>query len=250
MSRQGIVTVLIFGLLLTSAACGTSAPPDTPIERPPLASPPDPGPPPDRHDLSEDQQTAAAQATVGVSGIACGRQVTGTGFAVAGDLIATSAHVIVGIDVIEVDTTDGRSFEAAVIAFDPISDLALLHVSDLGLEPLPLGLAADGTVGALFGWDPGALTAVSKPFRIDRPITVKIEMVAGTETVRRPSWLVAATITRGDSGGPLVTADGRVVGVAFATSTAGGTASYAVRASELEKLMANDPDEPVVVPDC
>jgi len=243
------VTTVALGLAIVGGACGASSPATIPIERPPLGSPPDPGRPPETDDLSLDQRLAAEAATVGIRGIACGRMVTGTGFAVEPDLIATSAHVIVGIDEITVETSEATSMVAIPVAFDPINDLALLQVTGYDFVPLALGTATDGTTGALFVWD--ATDAVtSKPFRIDRPLHVQIEMVAGWQTVRRPSWLVAADISRGDSGAPLVSSEGHVVGVAFASSTNGTSASYAVRAAALETLITATGDTPVELPDC
>ena len=74
--------------------------------------------------------------------------------------------------------------------------------------------------GAVFGWEPGP-TVDPTPFRIDRPVTVRIEAVASDERIERRSWLLAARIEAGDSGAALIDPTGTVVGVAYATTARG-----------------------------
>ena len=185
--------------------------------RPPLASPPDPGPPPNSDGLSADVRQDVARSTVRVTGIACGSTTEGSGFAVGGDLIATNAHVLVGLDTPTIELGDGTSLAGDIVAFNVIDDLALIRVHGADFEPLPLGPAGDGTVGAVFGWEPGP-TVDPTPFRIDRPVTVRIEAVASDERIERRSWLLAARIEAGDSGAALIDPTGTVVGVACATT--------------------------------
>ena len=184
-----------------------------------------------------------------VTGIACGSTTEGSGFAVGGDLIATNAHVLVGLDTPTIELGDGTSLAGDIVAFNVIDDLALIRVHGADFEPLPLGPADDGTVGAVFGWEPGP-TVDPTPFRIDRPVTVRIEAVASDERIERRSWLLAARIEAGDSGAALIDPTGTVVGVAYATTTRGSSVAYAVRAERLEALIAEGLDADLVVPDC
>jgi len=239
-------------VVLLSTACGDTASDttsDTDVDRPPLDSPPDPGPVPVDDGLDPELRDRVIASTARVAGIACGRTSEGSGFAIADDLLVTNAHVIVGVTEIVVDLVDGRSISARPVAFDADADLAVLRVDTHDLEPLPLGDAADGTTGMLVGWEDDPAPDPT-PFRIDRPITVRIDAVAGSERVERPSWLLAARVESGDSGAALVDADGTVVGVAYATTTRNADVGYAVRASEVEALVAAGLSRDVVVPDC
>ena len=225
--------------------------------RPPLDDPPDPGPVPDDHGLSEAELAAAVESSVRVYGPACrGIVREGSGFAVAdGDLVVTIAHLMIGMDEPTVELHDGREFDAVLVAFDPVNDLAVLRVSGAGLRPLPLSEAVpDGTVGAVLAWEAEG-SPDPTPFRIDRPVTVRTEIVNGDERIERQSWLLAAQTEVGDSGASLVTGvDGRTtaVGVAWGASRrGGGGVAYATRAGPLAALLASaDLDQPAGVPDC
>lgn len=241
-----LAPLLLAGVLLATGCGGDD---DTTAERPPLGSPPDPGPAPDDDGLSDGQRETFAESTVRISGVACGRNTEGSGFVVADDLIATNAHVVLGLPRPTIGLIDGETVEGEVVAFDAIDDLALVRVADLGLEPLPLGTADDGTVGAVFGWEEGPRVDPT-PFRIDRPVTVRIEAVASDERIERRSWLVAAEIEAGDSGAALVDRSGRVVGVAYATTTRGSSVAYAVRAMRLEALIDAGFNANLTIPDC
>lgn len=245
---QRLLSILLVGVVL-AAGCGSDTSGELPAGRPPLASPPDPGPPPDNDGLTADVRQDVARSTVRVTGIACGRTTEGSGFAVGSDLIATNAHVLVGLDTPTVELGDGTSLDGEIVAFNVIDDLALIRVRGTDFKPLPLGPADDGTVGAVFGWEPGP-TIDPTPFRIDRPVTVRIEAVASEERIERRSWLLAARIEAGDSGAALSDPTGTVVGVAYATTTRGSSVAYAVRAERLEALIAEALDPDLVVPDC
>lgn len=225
--------------------------------RPPLDDPPDPGPVPDDHGLSGAELAAAVESSVRVYGPACrGIVREGSGFAVAdGDLVVTIAHLMVGMDEPTVELHDGRELDAVLVAFDPVNDLAVLRVSGAGLRPLPLSEAVpDGTVGAVLAWEAEG-SPDPTPFRIDRPVTVRTEIVNGDERIERQSWLLAAQTEVGDSGAALVAGvDGRTtaVGVAWGASRrGGGGVAYATRAGPLAALLASsDLDQPAGVPDC
>ncbi|GJM38164.1 MAG: hypothetical protein DHS20C19_15310 [Acidimicrobiales bacterium] len=202
------------------------------------------------HGLSETRLADVIASTVGIEGVACGRLAHGSGFALTADLVVTNAHVILGMDEIRVYLFDGRELRGVPVSFDPDADLAILEVQDADLDPLPLAAdAAPGSIGAVFGWEDGPFPDPT-PYRIDRPVTVRIERVGGTERIERKSWLLAAEVDLGDSGAAMVDPSGEVVGVTFATSTATGSVGYAVRSSEVEALVARGMDANLTVPDC
>lgn len=241
-----LAPLLLAGMLLATGCGGDDT---TTNERPPLESPPDPGPVPDDDGLSDGERDTFAASTVRVTGVACGRNTEGSGFVVAEDLIATNAHVVLGLPRPTIGLGDGTTIEGEVVAFQAVDDLALVRVDGLGLDPLPLGTADDGTVGAVFGWDDGPQVDPT-PFRIDRPVTVRIEAIGSDERIERRSWLVAAEIEAGDSGAALIDGSGTVVGVAYATTTRGSSVAYAVRASRVTALIDDGFNANFAVPDC
>lgn len=244
MSR-GVILALLVSLLV--GACGATAGPET--GRPPLDSPPNPGEIPTDDGLDPILRAQVAASTFRVVGIACGRSSEGSGFAVTDTLVATNAHVILGVTAPELELPSGERIVTTPVAFDAERDLALLRVEGATLSPLPLGTAEDHTIGALFGWEAGP-EADPTPFRIDRPVTVRIEAVDSDERIERRSWLLAAEVEQGDSGAALVDGDGVVVGIAYATTARGAGVAYAVRASELADLIAEGFDSVVTIPDC
>lgn len=214
--------------------------------RPPLDDPPDPGPVPDNHGIDADDLAAVVRSSVRISGFSCNLLREGSGFAVGSqDLIATNAHVMLGVKEPTVVMADGRELPGTLVAFDEVNDLAVLKVEGAGLDPLPLrATAADGTIGAVLGWsevDQLGPEPQPSPFRIDRPVTVRTRSVASEVDIERPSWLVAARIESGHSGAALVAYDSDepvVVGVAWGASRRTQTrVGYATRAGQLEKLL-------------
>jgi len=203
MTRAVVAAALATGVLTCSAltGCGDSGGGDTTADpsSPPAdrTDAPDPGPAPAEHGLDAVTLDAAVAGTARVSGIACGRLSEGSGFAVADDVFATNAHVVLGVDEIRLDLADGRRVAAAPIAFDARNDLALLRTDGVGVEPLRLNDAEVGTVGALIGWEAEPAPDPT-PFRVDRRLTARIDIVGGTETVRRPAWLLAAPVESAD----------------------------------------------------
>jgi S1-C subfamily serine protease len=101
----------------------------------------------------------------------------------------------------------------------------------------------------LVGWEAGSI-ADPTPYRVQRRVTVRIETVGGDTRVERPAWLLAADVEPGDSGAALIDRTGEVIGVAFATSTAGPGVGYAVRSSAIDALLAAGLDPNLSVPPC
>ena len=229
--------------------------------RPPLGDPPDPGPVPENHGIPADDLAVIAGSSVRVSGLACGVLSEGSGFAVGdGDLVATGAHVVLGMgEEPSIDLADGRTLPGVIVAFDPVNDLALLRVDGADLNPLALGgTVPDGTIGAVLSWDhePGsAPVPAPSPFRIGRPVIVRTGIVAGEDQIERRSWLVAARIESGHSGAALVSFDtdeAEVIGVVWGASRRSPAGvGYATRSDELAELISSeDLTAPIDPPGC
>jgi S1-C subfamily serine protease len=144
---------------------------------------------------------------------------TGSGFLVdrRGDVL-TDYHVVDGADrsagvTVEFEGAIVRS--AGVIAVDPDSDLAVLHVDMRGLpvvQPLKLGESSTVRVG-----DP-TLT-IGNPFGVDRTLTSGIVSALAHRLPASDGQTIDNVIqtdqplTAGNSGGPLLDAGGQVIGI-------------------------------------
>jgi S1-C subfamily serine protease len=200
----------------------------------------DSGPPPAASGLPAAVQASVTASTVKVVGQACGRIQEGSGFAVRPDLVVTNAHVVAG---------EGRGrtgvlvpsssvqLPATVVLFDPDRDLALLRVSRLGEQPLPVTTAQVGQTGAVFGHPEGVDEVVIAPAAIRQNVDAVGRDLYDSHTTRRDVYILAAELHPGDSGGPLVNPQGGVVGVAFAIAPDRPGTSYALTTRELSPVL-------------
>ena len=172
-------------------------------------------------DLGEVQTAAVLRAsrefTVRIRALGCDRFGTGSGFVLDDGLIVTNRHVVGQPREVAITTWDGRSFAARVDGIARDADLAVIRVSGLDLpvatvrtEPAVIGeqVAAIGYPG---GGGATITTGVVLGFT-DGPIL-------GEQV---PAIRVSAEVRPGNSGGPLIDAEGRVIGVIFATTGPGG----------------------------
>jgi S1-C subfamily serine protease len=212
---------------------------------------PNTGPPPAVSGLAPAVQQRVAASTVKVEGIACRRIQDGSGFAAGGvDTVVTNAHVVAGERSTSVIAPGRRRLKATVVAFDPNRDLALLHVPGLGEAPLPVGRAAPGGTGAVFGHPGGVEELVISPAAIRQQVlAIGRDLYDGRET-RRQVFILAAGLAPGDSGGGLVNQAGVVVGVAFAIAPDRPGTAYALTSDELRPVLAAGGSAPVNTGPC
>ena len=164
-----------------------------------------------------------------VEGLACQRKAIGSGFAVEAGIL-TNAHVVAGTDELHVVDKNGDQFLAKIVAFDPQTDLALLHVDGLYAPALPIALPKKGAYGvALVGGD-GQVKAI--PANIDRVVDINIADIYGEGEYRRKGMQLEADISPGDSGGAIIDSSGSVVGLVFSRSNNTDGVSYAVSSEE------------------
>lgn len=207
------------------------------------------GPPPEATGLSEDRAAQVAASTVLVAGEACGQIQEGSGFVVGPGLVATNAHVVAGESATEVETVDGQRLAGSVVAFDPDRDLAIVRVEGLTPPPLPLGAAAVGDRGAVFG-HPGGGPLRLAPFEVGERITASGADIYDSKGVEREVLVLAAALRPGDSGSALVSPDGDVVGVAFAIAPDRPGVAYALSTRELQAVLAEVGDTTVSAGAC
>ena len=143
----------------------------------------------------------------------------GSGFIIdAEGYIVTNHHVVDGSKSIEVQLSDGRTFQPKVVGSDAETDLALLKIEATGLPMIPLGSSS-----ALKVAEP--VMAIGNPFGFDHTVTVGI--VSGTGRFigqgRFDDFIQTdAAINPGNSGGPLINTKGEAVGINSAIRSSSG----------------------------
>jgi S1-C subfamily serine protease len=199
--------------------------------RPPVAD----GPPPAALDTLPIRR--AATSTVRVESEGCGGLVFGSGFSVGGDLFVTNAHVVAGTTSQTVRTGDGGTHDATVLVFDPIRDLAVLHVPGTGVAPLRIaGGVPPGTRGVVIGYPGGGPQEVIGAQVVSRTNAVGRDIYSSS-LARRDIYVLRAQVRKGDSGGPLVNEAGHLIGVVFAASTMDPNEGYALTTDELRPAL-------------
>jgi S1-C subfamily serine protease len=182
-------------------------------------------------------------SVVRIQGHGCGGIVSGSGFVVGSNLVATNAHVVAGITHPVVQDING-SHNARVIWFDPNLDFAVLQVSGLAGKPLTLSstMVSRGTPGAVLGY-PGGGEFNAGPAAVLDEFEASGHNIYDTGLTLRSVYELQATVIPGNSGGPLVAANGSVIGIVFAESTTYNHVGYALTMtkviSEIQQARAN-----------
>jgi serine protease Do len=162
----------------------------------------------------------------------------GTGFIVDGDrgLILTNKHVV---DDPEADytviTSDGKKYNAQVLARDTINDLAVIQIEAIGLPSIEFSdsnnlkigqtvIAIGFTLGEFKNTvTKGIISGIGRHIVADSPRGGEaLEDVIQTD----------AAINLGNSGGPLLDLAGRVIGVNTAISGEGQSVGFAIPSNE------------------
>jgi len=149
-----------------------------------------------------------------------------SGLVFASDLILTAAHVLEREDP-EIETYEGKTFQGKVTAHDPGSDLALIKVEGLGLEPAKVAARA-AKLGQY-------VLAVGRPASGQPMASGGIVSAIGGPVRTRDGTLLEKYLTTdarpypGFSGGALINTAGEVLGVM--TSGVLGNTSVAIPAA-------------------
>jgi serine protease Do len=141
----------------------------------------------------------------------------GTGFIITNDgLILTNKHVAEAGDSLSVMTSEGKTYDAKVLALDPTNDLAILKIEATGLPVVEMGDSDSLQIGQ---W---AIAVGNALGELQNTVTVGVisarerQLVAGsgTQSEQLNNLLQTdAAINPGNSGGPLVNLAGQVIGI-------------------------------------
>lgn len=143
-------------------------------------------------------------------------KVSGSGILVSSDgYLITNAHVVEQAKKVTITLSNGRSFKAQVIAFDELTDLAVLKAttSDYVFPKAPLG---DSSTLQSGDW----VIAVGCPVGLDFTVTLGIvsspkrsAYEIGAPHLKGSYIQTDAALNSGNSGGPLVNDMGEVIGI-------------------------------------
>jgi S1-C subfamily serine protease len=204
--------------------------------------------------LDDPELSEAAASVARVSGVAyaCGTSATGSGFVLTADRVVTNAHVVAGVTAPVVELPGLPAREGRIVYFDPIDDLAVIAVDDLGAAAIPVAAPlAPGTAAVVQGYPfGGPFTSVNA--EVISSGSVLVPDIYGTSNELRDIYALAAQVQPGNSGGPLLTADGDVAGVVFARAEADADRGYAMTTAELAPVLEGAPGwtQPVSTGSC
>jgi serine protease Do len=165
--------------------------------------------------------------------------VQATGFVVhRSGLIVTSFHAVQGHRRIAISMSQHRQCDAEVVAWDPITDVALLRLNGRwdDLVPLPLGDS-----DCLRAGDP--VLILGNPFDYALSAAQGIVSHVGRHLrehvaeVSNPYLQFTSPVHPGNSGGPLFNSDGEVIGVVSRSSTLASGISFALPSNLLRRVL-------------
>ena len=140
---------------------------------------------------------------------------SGTGFIISEDgYILSNYHVVEGAKRLTVITYMGNEYEARLVGFDEMNDVAVLKVEATGLDPVVIGSSDDLIVG-------DQVVAIGNPLgELTSSLTVGY-ISAKDRTINTDGSLINmmqtdAAINPGNSGGPLFNMKGEVIGITTA----------------------------------
>jgi S1-C subfamily serine protease len=187
--------------------------------------------------ISRDVFPVIETFTVRLTGDAqeCNQSVSGSGFYFAPGRLLTNAHVVAGVQELQVRLTGlETSVPGQVIYFDPQKDVAVIATKerDTRVALFARGKAEIGDNSAVAGY-PGGGDLTVTPARISGILSARGENIYGDIGVERAVYSLRSNVIPGNSGGPLVNGDGQILGLVFGSNT-DSDIGYALTNSELQ----------------
>lgn len=191
--------------------------------------------------LASDPVVAATRPSVlKIRGVAtsCQKVLEGSGFVVAPNRVMSNAHVVAGSESVTVES-EGKTYDATVVSYDPNADISILDVPDLPATPLQFDMqeAPTGTDAVVMGY-PGGGEFTATPGRIREIIQLNGPDIYHTTTVTREVYTIRGTVRQGNSGGPLIDKDGKVLGVVFGAAVDDADTGFVLTSNEVAKQMS------------
>ncbi len=127
-------------------------------------------------------------------------------------LIVTNNHIVSGAESITITLDDGRSFQAAIIRTDRVSDIAVLKINASGLKAAKIGNSTQLKVGQwvmAMGNSLGRGISATKGIVSNLDVTIRVSIWEALYNLIQTD----APINPGNSGGPLFNLAGEVVGI-------------------------------------
>lgn len=161
----------------------------------------------------------------------------GSGFFISSDgLIITNKHVVSTPDAkYTVTTADGKTYDATVVATDPINDLALVQITITGAPTLQLSDSSTITIGqqviaignSLGEYQNTVTSGIVSG--IGRNITAGSDDGSASSAEELDGVIQTdAAINPGNSGGPLLNSAGQVIGINTAVDQEGQLVGFAI----------------------
>ena len=167
------------------------------------------------------------QSTTNVWGQTSQTASSGTGFIISADgYILSNYHVVEGARRLTVMTYMGQEYEAKLVGYDQINDVAILKVEATDLDPVTIGSSEELIVG-------DQVVAIGNPLgELTSSLTVGY-ISAKDRTINTDGNLINmmqtdAAINPGNSGGPLFNMKGEVIGITTAKYSGSTTSGASI----------------------
>jgi putative serine protease PepD len=213
---------IVAGVVLLAAGYGVSEALDRDQSAPtgagiPTAAPVAPAAAPAARSGEEPAAAVAKALLPTVVEIRRGSDGLGSGFVYdENGYIMTAAHVIEGVEQVEIRLYDGTKLQGEVLGTDELNDVGVVKVDRTGLAAAPLAVGQELQVGQL-------AIAIGSPFGLAETVTAGI--ISSTDRILNDGREVIQTdapINPGNSGGVLANRQGRVIGINSAIRPANG----------------------------
>ena len=148
--------------------------------------------------------------------------------------ILTNNHVVEDADDVKVSFVDGKTVAGKVVGTDPSTDIAVVKVDGISVQPAKIGDSDKLQVGE---W----VIAIGNPFGLDHTVTVGVLSARGRSGFQGGSHFedflqTDASINPGNSGGPLVNLDGEIIGINTMIAGMGTGIGFAVPSSMFKSV--------------